>query len=68
MSGSCKHQKRCGPLLLRLLYIFQNKIYIKKKIIKNKKYYHIEIMISATEILGELRVPTSKVPDSVYLS
>ena len=25
MSGSCKHQKRCGLLLLRLLYIFLNK-------------------------------------------
>ena len=33
MSGSCKHQKRCGLLLLRLLYIFLN----KKKIIKKKK-------------------------------
>ena len=31
MSGSCKHQKRCGLLLLRLLYIFLNKIYKKKK-------------------------------------
>ena len=31
MSGSCKHQKRCGLLLLRLLHIFLNKIYIKKK-------------------------------------
>ena len=35
MSGSCKHQKRCGLLLLRLLYIFLNKIYQKKK--KKKK-------------------------------
>ena len=35
MSGSCKHQKRCGLLLLRLLYIFLNKIYIYKK--KNNK-------------------------------
>ena len=34
MSGSCKHQKRCGLLLLRLLYIFLNKIYKKKKKIK----------------------------------
>ena len=34
MSGSCKHQKRCGLLLLRLLYIFLNKIYKKKKIKK----------------------------------
>ena len=37
MSGSCKHQKRCGLLLLRLLYIFLNKIYIKKKKKKKKK-------------------------------
>ena len=37
MSGSCKHQKRCGLLLLRLLYIFLNKIYKKKKKKKKKK-------------------------------
>ena len=35
MSGSCKHQKRCGLLLLRLLYIFLNKKKNNKK--KNKK-------------------------------
>ena len=36
-SGSCKHQKRCGLLLLRLLYIFLNTIYKKnfKKLKKN---------------------------------
>ena len=37
MSGSCKHQKRCGLLLLRLLHIFLNKIYKKKKKKKKKK-------------------------------
>ena len=30
MSGSCKHQKRCGLSWLRFLYIFLNKIYLKK--------------------------------------
>ena len=38
MSGSCKHQKRCGLLLLRLLYIFLNKIYKKIKKIPLKCY------------------------------
>ena len=43
MSGSCKHQKRCGLLLLRLFYIFLNKIYKKKtekKQKKNRKKHH----------------------------
>ena len=31
MSGSCKHQKRCGLSWLRLLYIFLNKFYLHKK-------------------------------------
>ena len=41
MSGSCKHQKRCGLLLLRLLYIFLNKIYIKKKIKKKTTLFQL---------------------------
>ena len=34
MSGSCKHQKRCGLSWLRLLYIFVNKIYFLKYFLK----------------------------------
>ena len=37
MSGSCKHQKRCGLLWLRLLFIFLNKICKKKNKKKIKK-------------------------------
>ena len=48
MSGSCKHQKRCGLLLLRLLYIFLNKIYIYKK----KKINNNVSIISAEFING----------------
>ena len=44
MSGSCKHQKRCGLLLLRLLYIFLNKIHKKKN--KKKSIYTLSELIS----------------------
>ena len=60
MSGSCKHQKRCGLSWLRLLYIFLNKIYYKKKKIiinKIKRKHHI-LSTKSRHTLGEPSPPS----------
>ena len=64
MSGSCKHQKRCGLLWLRLLYIFLKKNLKKNcnSLVKNKcgdqtdknKYRSIALFTIISKVLEHI--------------